>query len=180
MSDDNRERAGNRLTVAEQAVELILGEEGEPADSIALVLAKLDVDIDGDLVLLHLVAVEELGEKVALVLTLGEQLGGEANRVGEAGLWVTKSHQWTKRVLKSSVKTHLERDELDEGGEGVGSDQANVVVGVAHPTEHGNNEEDDIREDLDVEQLDDICGREGPVSSSSGDHDRRGLATHAR
>lgn len=67
-------------------MELILGEEGEPANSIALVLAELDIDVDGDLVLLHLVAIEELGEEVALVLTLGEQLGGEANRVGEASL----------------------------------------------------------------------------------------------
>lgn len=73
-------------TVTEKSMKLVLGEEGEPTDSIALVLAQLDLDRDRYLVLLDLVAVEELGEELALGLSFCEEVGREARWIGEASL----------------------------------------------------------------------------------------------
>jgi hypothetical protein len=75
-----------KRAIAQKAVQLILCEEREPAHAVALVLSKLDVDVDWDLVLGDLVAVEELSEELPLVLPFGEQVGGEARRIGKAGL----------------------------------------------------------------------------------------------
>ena len=70
-------------------MELVLCKEGEPADSVALVLAQLDFDRDRELVLVDLGPIEELGEELALVLTLREEVLREPGRVGQAGLEVT-------------------------------------------------------------------------------------------
>lgn len=67
-------------------MELVLGEEREPADAIALVLAELDADRDRNLVLLDLGTIEKLRQELALVVALREQVGREAGRVGQASL----------------------------------------------------------------------------------------------
>lgn len=41
-------------------MELIFGQEGEPADSIALILSQISLDVDRYTVLLGLAAVQEL------------------------------------------------------------------------------------------------------------------------
>lgn len=55
--------------------------------------------------------------------------------------------------------TYLERNKLDESCEGIGRNEANVIVGIAHPSQNGNNEEDNVGQDLHIEHLDDVCGR---------------------
>lgn len=67
-------------------MELVLGEEREPTDSVALVLAELDLDRDRDLVLFDLVAVKELGKELALGLSFREEVGREARRIRETSL----------------------------------------------------------------------------------------------
>jgi hypothetical protein len=67
-------------------VQLVLGEEGEPVDTLLLVVSELGLDRDGDLVPLDLAAVEQLVEELTLARPLGKQLVWEAWWVGDAGL----------------------------------------------------------------------------------------------
>lgn len=135
-------------------MELILGEERQPTDSIALVLAEFDADGDRDLVLLDFGSVEELGEELALVLTLGEEVVGEPWGVGKAGL--RKGKRQVLFLEGREVQAHFERNELDQCGEGVGGDEPNVVVGIAHATKDRNDEENDVGENLDIQAFDEI------------------------
>jgi hypothetical protein len=96
-------------------VKLILREEGEPVDSFLLVVSKLGLDGDGDVV---------LGDFASVEKPFGEELCRESLRVGNAS---------------------LQRYHLDEGGEGAGCRQPDVVVRVAHATEGRDDHEQDVR-----------------------------------
>jgi hypothetical protein len=75
-----------QLTVAEKTVKLVTSEESEPTDTVALVLAEVDADVDRDLVLGDLASVEKLHEELALCLALGEKFVRKAGRVGKSSL----------------------------------------------------------------------------------------------
>ena len=113
-----------------------LGEEGEPIDALLLIPAEFGGDRDRNPVVLDLLAVEQLDEEAALLVAAPPQLGAEADWIGRAG---------------------LERHELDERGEDGRGDEADVLLAVGHAAEHRNDEEDDVREDLDVEQSNEVC-----------------------
>ena len=70
------------LTVAKNAVKLILGKESQPVDTVLLILAQLRLDRNWNLVWLHLRTVQQLHEELALFLTPLEQLLGEAWWIG--------------------------------------------------------------------------------------------------
>ena len=57
------------ITIAEDAMKLVFGQEGEPIDSILLVFTQFRVDGDRKMVNFHFGAVEELGQKFALSLS---------------------------------------------------------------------------------------------------------------
>lgn len=105
-------------------MKLILREEGEPVDSFLLVVSKLGLDGDGDVVLGDFASVEKLVEELSLARPFGEELCRESLRVGNAS---------------------LQRYHLDEGGEGAGCRQPDVVVRVAHATEGRDDHEQDVR-----------------------------------
>jgi hypothetical protein len=65
-------------------------------------------------------------------------------------------------------------NEFDERGKGIGSNESDLVVRITHATKHWDDEEDDIRKDLDVQQLDDICR----ASGSAAVRRRRGGGTY--
>ena len=74
----------------------------------------------------------------------------------------------------SCERTHLKRDELDEGRKGVGCDEPDIVVRVAHAAEDGDDEEDDVGKNLDVQELDDIWREPGVSSGGSVWEGRKG------
>jgi hypothetical protein len=65
-------------TVAENAMQLELGEKRHPADTLSLILAQRRVDLDRERVVIDSIAVQELREEVPLRVSLGDQVGGEA------------------------------------------------------------------------------------------------------
>jgi hypothetical protein len=75
-----------KFTVAEKTVKLVTSEESEPTDTVALVLAEVDADVDRDLVLGDLATVKKLHEELALRLALGEKFVRKAGRVGKSSL----------------------------------------------------------------------------------------------
>ena len=107
-------------------MELILGKECEPVDTLLLVLAKLRLDSDWDFVLLHLVAVQELHQELALLVTALEQILGEVRRIRKASLQRTSTDRNREATVTiTSRGTILTRD-------------ANVFVAVARTSSSGS------------------------------------------
>ena len=62
------------LTIAKDAMQLVLCQERQPVDTILLVLTQLCVDLDRDLVLLHLASVEKLRQELALFIPTAKEI----------------------------------------------------------------------------------------------------------
>lgn len=74
------------LTVTQDPMQLVLKKEGQPIDTVLLVLAERCIDLDRDLVFLDLGSIEELSQKLALGLTALQQLLRKTRRVRQACL----------------------------------------------------------------------------------------------
>lgn len=79
------------LTVAEDTMQLILGQECQPIDTFLLVLPELCIDLDGNLVRLNFAAVEQLREELTLFFTLAKKILREVWWVWKAGLNISVS-----------------------------------------------------------------------------------------
>lgn len=63
-------------------MELVLREEGEPIDALLLVLPELGLDGHGNIVLLHLAAVQQLHQEFTFFIATLQEFLGEAKGVG--------------------------------------------------------------------------------------------------
>lgn len=82
-------------------MQLVLGQERHPIDSILLVLAQLSVDLDRNLIRFYLITVKQLHQELALVLTASEQVLRKAGRVRQAGLYSLRVN--VSFVIKASI-----------------------------------------------------------------------------
>lgn len=81
-----KEAREGELTVAEEAMQLIASQEGQPAYAVALILPQLDANVDRNLVLGDLATVQQLHQEFALEIALGQKLGRKPWRIGKTGL----------------------------------------------------------------------------------------------
>jgi hypothetical protein len=121
--------------VAQYAVQVVLVEEGHPIDALLLVLAQFSVDLDGQVVVVQLVAVEQLFQEVALLLLLFDQFLAEPLRIWYAAL---EGHETNQR-------RKAERDRL-----------AHLNALIAHAAHDRNDQEDDVRHNVEAESIDDV------------------------
>lgn len=86
MQASGEREAQPKLTVAEDTVELILCQKGEPAHSVPLILPQIGFDWNGNLILLCLAAVQQLHKELSLFVSLGQELVRKAWRIRNTGL----------------------------------------------------------------------------------------------
>ena len=67
-------------------MKLVLGKEGQPADAVLLVLAKLGLDINRYRIRDDFASIQELGQEVTLLLSTLQEFFWEAWRVRKASL----------------------------------------------------------------------------------------------
>ena len=79
-------------------MQLVLGQEGKPVDAFLLILAKLGLDRDGNVVLLHLASIKKLCQELALLVTALEQVFWEVGWIGKARLYKSESDKSTMPV----------------------------------------------------------------------------------
>jgi hypothetical protein len=58
------------LTVTENTVELIFGQERQPAHTVLLILPQIGLDLDRDLVLFGLASIQQLHEEFSFLVSL--------------------------------------------------------------------------------------------------------------
>ena len=111
--------------VAQNAVQLVSGKEGHPADAVHLVRPELDLHLDRHLVRRDFGAVHQLSEERLLGLAASEQRWRKVGRVGQAV---------------------NQRQELDELGKRVRRQQPDRLVAVVHAAEHRHDKEEHVRQ----------------------------------
>ena len=58
----------NNLTVAQNAVKLVLRKEGKPVDALLLILPELSLDLHRDVVLLHFTTIQQLHQELPFLV----------------------------------------------------------------------------------------------------------------